>query len=159
MTIPAWLNTAALDQGINFSQVLQEALKDTRLDTFYDFKGKKLTAEILDELNHQFLCLLKKEGLVTLKKFFIDGSKIEANWYTFVLRWSLNYHPVGLLNAIDTLYAAYHAFLHDNGYGPKYDLGDAHMFFIDGMEKVRHVIEENRKSRGFMKSCRNAAGA
>lgn len=55
MTIPAWLNTAALDQGINFSQVLQEALKDTRLDTFYDFKGKKLTAEILDELNHQFL--------------------------------------------------------------------------------------------------------
>lgn len=28
LTIPAWLNTAALDQGINFSQVLQEALKD-----------------------------------------------------------------------------------------------------------------------------------
>lgn len=27
LTIPAWLNTAALEQGINFSQVLQEALK------------------------------------------------------------------------------------------------------------------------------------
>ena len=27
LTIPAWLNTAAIDQGINFSQVLQEALK------------------------------------------------------------------------------------------------------------------------------------
>jgi hypothetical protein len=26
LTIPAWLNKAALDQGINFSQVLQEAL-------------------------------------------------------------------------------------------------------------------------------------
>ena len=26
LTIPAWLNNAALDQGINFSQVLQEAL-------------------------------------------------------------------------------------------------------------------------------------
>lgn len=25
-TIPAWLNKAALEQGINFSQVLQEAL-------------------------------------------------------------------------------------------------------------------------------------
>ena len=27
LTIPAWLNTAALEQGINFSQVLQEALR------------------------------------------------------------------------------------------------------------------------------------
>lgn len=27
LTIPAWLNTAALEQNINFSQVLQEALK------------------------------------------------------------------------------------------------------------------------------------
>lgn len=28
LTIPAWLNKAALDKGINFSQVLQEALKE-----------------------------------------------------------------------------------------------------------------------------------
>lgn len=28
LTIPAWLNKAALEQNINFSQVLQEALKD-----------------------------------------------------------------------------------------------------------------------------------
>lgn len=28
LTIPAWLNTAALEQNINFSQVLQEALKE-----------------------------------------------------------------------------------------------------------------------------------
>lgn len=27
LTIPAWLNKAALEQGINFSQVLQDALK------------------------------------------------------------------------------------------------------------------------------------
>ena len=27
LTIPAWLNNAALEKGINFSQVLQEALK------------------------------------------------------------------------------------------------------------------------------------
>lgn len=26
LTIPAWLNTAAMEMGINFSQVLQEAL-------------------------------------------------------------------------------------------------------------------------------------
>lgn len=28
LTIPYWLNEAALQQGINFSQVLQEALKE-----------------------------------------------------------------------------------------------------------------------------------
>ncbi len=28
LTIPAWLNTAALEHNINFSQVLQDALKD-----------------------------------------------------------------------------------------------------------------------------------
>ena len=28
LTIPAWLNTAALEQNINFSQVLEEALKE-----------------------------------------------------------------------------------------------------------------------------------
>ena len=27
LSIPAWLNAAALEQNINFSQVLQEALK------------------------------------------------------------------------------------------------------------------------------------
>lgn len=57
-----------------------------RRDAFYDFKGQKLTGEILDDLNYQFLRRLKKEGLITLKELFIDGTKIEANAnrYTFV---------------------------------------------------------------------------
>lgn len=33
LTIPAWLNKAALDKGINFSQVLQEALKEKVLSS------------------------------------------------------------------------------------------------------------------------------
>ena len=33
LTIPAWLNQAALDKGINFSQVLQEALKEKVLSS------------------------------------------------------------------------------------------------------------------------------
>lgn len=28
VTLPAWMNSAALEKGINFSQVLQDALKD-----------------------------------------------------------------------------------------------------------------------------------
>ena len=120
-----------------------------RRDAFYDFKGKKLTGEVLDELNYQFLRRLKKEGLVTLKELFIDGTKIEANAnrYTFVWRGSINYHLAGLLDTIDALYTKYNAFLEENAYGPKYDLGGAHMFVIEGMEKVRSVIKENRKRK------------
>lgn len=74
-----------------------------RRDAFYDFKGKKLTREVLGELNYQFLSRLKKEGLITLKEFLIDGTKIEANAnrYTFVWRGSINYHLAGLPDTID----------------------------------------------------------
>ena len=118
-------------------------------DAFYDFKGKKLTGEVLDELNYQFLRRLQKEGLITLKELFIDGTKIEANAnrYTFVWRGSINYHLAGLLDAIDSLYTRYNTLLNENGYGPKYDLGNAQMFIIEGMNKVRDVIAKNRKRK------------
>ena len=118
-------------------------------DAFYDFKGKKLTGEILDELNHQFMRRLQREGLITLKELYIDGTKIEANAnrYTFVWRGSINYHLASLLDTIDALYAKHNAFLSENGYGPKYDLGEAQMFMIEGMEKARKVIEENRRRK------------
>ena len=60
-------------------------------DAFYDFKGEKLTGEVLDDLNYQFMRRLEKEGLVTLKELYIDGTKIEANVnrYTFVWRGSI----------------------------------------------------------------------
>ena len=64
-------------------------------DAFYEFKNKKLSGEVLDELNYQFMRRLEKEGLITLKELFIDGTKIEANAnrYTFVWRGSINkYH-------------------------------------------------------------------
>lgn len=118
-------------------------------DAFYEFKNKKLSGEVLDELNYQFMRRLEKEGLITLKELFIDGTKIEANAnrYTFVWRGSINYHLAGLLDTIDALYEKYNTLLHENGYGAKYDLGDAQMFIIEGMEKVRRVIEENRKRK------------
>ena len=118
-------------------------------DAFYDFKGKKLTGGILDELNCQFMRRLQKEGLITLKELYIDGTKIEANAnrYTFVWRGSINYHLAGLLDTIDALYAKYNALVYGNGYGPKYDIGEARMFVTEGMEKVRKVIEENRRRK------------
>ena len=118
-------------------------------DAFYEFKGKKLTSEILDDLNYQFLRRLQKEGLVTLKELFIDGTKIEANAnrYTFVWRGTINYHLAGLLDSIELTFTQYNTFLQENGYGPKYDIGDAHMFVIEGMDKVRSVIEKNRKRK------------
>lgn len=120
-----------------------------RRDAFYDFKGKKLTGEVLDELNYQFLRRLQKEGLITLKELFIDGTKIEAsaNRYTFVWRGSINYHLAGLLDTIDSLYTRYNMLLAKQDFGVKYDLGDAQMFLIEGMDKVRSVIEQNRKRK------------
>ena len=95
-------------------------------DAFYDFKGKKLTGEVPDELNYQFLLRLKKEGPVTLKELFIDGTKIEANAnrYTFIWRGSLNYHLVCLLDTIDALYERYNTLLRENAYDSKYSLGN-----------------------------------
>ena len=92
---------------------------------------------------------MKKEGLITLKELFIDGTKLEANAnrYTFVWRGSINYHLAGLLDKIDALYEKYNTLLHENEYAAKYDLGDAKMFIIEGMEKVRRVIDENRKRK------------
>ena len=123
--------------------------KRPQRDAFYDFIGKKLTGEILDELNYQFMRRLQKEGLITLKELYIDGTKIEANAnrYTFVWRGSVNYHLAGLLDTLDALYAKYNAFLQENEYGSKYDLREARMFVIEGMEKVRKVIEENRRRK------------
>ena len=118
-------------------------------DAFYEFKGKKLTSEILDDLNYQFLRRLQKEGLVTLKELFIDGTKIEANAnrYTFVWRGTINYHLAGLLDSIERTFTRYNTFLQENGYGQKYDIGNAQMFVIEGMDKVRSVIEKNRKRK------------
>lgn len=118
-------------------------------DAFYDFINDKLTADILDDLNYQFLRKLKKEGLVTLEALYIDGTKIEANAnrYTFVWRGTLNYHLVGLLDTIDSLYTRYNTLLKENDYGHKYHLGDARMFIIEGTDKVRDIIEKNRKRK------------
>ena len=118
-------------------------------DAFYDFINQKLTGEILDDLNYQFLRRLKKEGLITLEALYIDGTKIEANAsrYTFVWRGTLNYHLAGLLDTIDSLYTRYNELLNENEYGQKYDLGNVQMFIIEGMDKVHDVIEKNRKRK------------
>ncbi len=118
-------------------------------DAFYDFINNKLTGEILDDLNYQFIRRLKRERLVTLEALYIDGTKIEANAnrYTFVWRGTLNYHLAGLLDTIDSLYGRYNDLLNENGYGHKYDLGNVQMFIIEGMDKVRGVIEKNRKHK------------
>lgn len=118
-------------------------------DAFYDFINKKLTPEVLDDLNYQLLRRLKREGLITLESLFIDGTKIEANAnrYTFVWRGTLNYHLAGLLDTIDSLYTKYNALLEEHSYDEKYGFGNARMFIIEGVDKVRKIIAENRKRK------------
>ncbi len=103
----------------------------------------------MDDLNSQFMRLLEREGLVTLKELFIDGTKIgaNANRYTFVWRGSINYHLAGLPDTVDALYTKYNTLLNENGYETRYDIGNAQMFVIKGMDKVRDVIEKNRRRK------------
>ena len=93
--------------------------------------------------------LLQKEGLVTLKELFIDGTKMEANAnrYTFVWRGSINYHLAGLLDKIDSLYTRYNKLLSDNEYEKKYNIPQMQMFIISGMDRIREVIEKNRAKK------------
>ena len=104
---------------------------------------------MLEDLHYQFVRRLEKEGLVTLKELYIDGTKMEANAnrYTFVWRGTVNYHLAGLLDTIDALYARYNVFLSENGYDQKYGFGHAQMFIIEGMDKVREVIRKNRERK------------
>lgn len=104
---------------------------------------------MLEDLHYQFIKRLEKEGLITLKELFIDGTKIEANAnrYTFVWRGSINYHLAGLLDKIDLLYKNYNEYITTTGFDKKYEISEAVMFVIEGMDKVREVIEKNRKRK------------
>jgi hypothetical protein len=118
-------------------------------DAFYDFINNKLSGEILDNLHYQFVRRLQREGLVTLKSLFIDGTKIEANAnrYTFVWRGSINYHLAGLLDKVDKLYSRYNNLIAETGYDKKYGLTEEKMFVIEGMDRVREVIQKNRERK------------
>lgn len=120
-----------------------------RRDAFYDCIGQKMGKTILDDLHYQIIRRLEQEGLVTLKTLFIDGTKIEANAnrYTFVWRGSINFHLAGLLDTIDALYTHYNEFVVSNQYDVKYELPRAQMFIIEGMDRVREVIEKNRQRK------------
>ena len=87
-------------------------------DAFYEFIDKRLTTDVLDDLHYQFVRMLEKEGHITLKELFIDGTKIEANAnrYTFVWRGSINYHLAGLLDKTDALYNSYNKYVTENGF-------------------------------------------
>ncbi|HZK26505.1 MAG TPA: IS1182 family transposase [Thermoclostridium sp.] len=118
-------------------------------DAFYDFINNKLSGEILDDLHYQFIRILQREGLVTLKSLFIDGTKIEANAnrYTFVWRGSINYRLAGLLDKVDELYSRYNTLITGTGYDKKYGLREEEMFVIEGMDRVREIIQKNRERK------------
>ena len=63
--------------------------KQPKRDAFYEFKNLRLIEEVLDDLYYQFIRRLEKEGLVTLKELYIDGTKIEANANRYTFVWLL----------------------------------------------------------------------
>lgn len=118
-------------------------------DVFYDFMNNKASVDIMENLHYQFIDLLKKEGYISLKSLFIDGTKIEANAnrYTFVWRGSINYHLSNLLTTIEELFKKYNNLLISNGYDKKYNLYEEDMFVIEGIDKVIEIIEKNKERK------------
>lgn len=118
-------------------------------DVFYDFINEKLTVEILQDLHYQFIKKLKREKYVTLKTLFLDGTKIEANAnrYTFVWRGRINHSAVNLLSQISQLYQDYNHLIQELNYDQRYGLVDKEMFYVEGEDKVREVIEKNEKRK------------
>ena len=94
-------------------------------DAFYDFKGKKLTGEVLDELNYQFMRRLKKEKLITLKGILkrqtrsiqteghFGDIKENENFRRFNYRSEEKVYKEFMLYAIGRNIIKYHRFLHD----------------------------------------------
>ena len=115
-------------------------------DVFYDFINNKLTLEILEDLHYQFIRKLHTENHLTLNTLFLDGTKIEANAgrYTFVWRGSINYRLVNLLDQIDELFTNFNEFIKLSKFDKKFNLSKKEMFLIEGQEKVREIIAENR---------------
>jgi transposase len=118
-------------------------------DVFYDFMNEKTTVGILEDLHYQFIHQLMKEGYVTLKTLFLDGTKIEANAnrYTFVWRGSINYRLVNLLDQLRELYGRYNSFINQSGYKDKYHLLEEEMFIIEGSDKVKETIATNKERK------------
>lgn len=52
-----------------------------------------------------------------------------------------------MLDTIDSLYTRYNELLNQNDYGQKYGLENVQMSIIEGMDKVRDIIEKNRKRK------------
>ena len=115
-------------------------------DVFYSFINERLTLDILEDLHYQFIKKLQRENYLTLKTLFLDGTKIEANAgrYTFVWRGSINYHLINLLDKIRKLFSDYNDFISEVDYDSKYGLSSKEMFIVEGEEKVRKTIEENK---------------
>ncbi len=65
----------------------------------------------------------------------------------FVWRGSINYHLAGLLDSIDQLFEKYNSFLQENDYGTKYELGNAQMFVIEGMDKSPGSDRKEQKTK------------
>ncbi len=118
-------------------------------DAFYSFKNDKLLIEVMEDLHYQFIKIMTSEDYLKLDKLFIDGTKIEANAnrYTFVWRGSINYHVVNLLDKIRKIYKEYNNLIKTPGYKEKYGLEEAKMFITEGSEKVKKIIENNKKRK------------
>ena len=121
-------------------------------DAFYNFINK-VPKEIIEDLHYQIIKKFKEKGLITLETLFVDGTKIEANAnrYTFVWRGTINYHLVNLLDQVQELFDKYNELIKEKKYDVKYGILKEKMFLVEGAEKVKKIIQENKKRKKINK--------
>ena len=109
--------------------------------TYANMRGVRAVVRIVElcERDLAFIWLTKGQKPKRDAFYELKNKKLTAD----VLD-ALNYHLAGLLDTADSVYQKYNALIDENEYGIKYDIPHAHMFVIEGMEKVRDVIEKNR---------------
>lgn len=76
---------AMLEENLSMMWLVAMQKPDHR--TINDFRGIRMP-KIIDEVFEQFILQLVDEGVIDLKHFFVDGTKIEANANKYSFVWA-----------------------------------------------------------------------
>ena len=137
----------ALEENIYFMWLARHATPNFR--TINDFRSKRLKDHI-DTLFADLVLMLVKLGYVSLKKQYIDGTKIESasNRYTFVWRKSVEKNKAKLQEKVQVILNVIHRQIIQDDEENDYDLPDE----INSEELEKEVTRINEKIKNKPKN-------
>ena len=136
----------ALEENIYFMWLSRHATPNFR--TINNFRSKRLKNHI-DKLFTEIVLMLVDLGYISLKKQYIDGTKIEAasNRYTFVWRKSVEKNKAKLQEKVQVILQVIHHQIIQDDKENDYDLPDE----INSDELQKQVNQINNKLKKSLK--------